>query len=205
MDDQSAFLATDGNDNTPQDSRNLAAEWSLSDFDVRHRAVFAGSYLLPDLGAGALGRGWLVSGVVSIQSGRPFTPRVSFDNSNSGNTGGGTFAYDRPNEVTGTTPPAGSTVVSYQGRSFVIAPQYTYGNTGRNALIGPGFATVDAVIARRLSLGASRALELRLEAFNLLNRTNLQLPDSFVDRPTFGQSLSAYARRQFQLAARFTF
>ena len=205
MDDQSAFLATDGNDNTPQDSRNLAAEWSLSDFDVRHRFVFAGSYVLPDFGAGALGRGWQVAGVVSVQSGRPFTPRVSFDNSNSGNTGGGTFAYDRPNEVTGTTPPAGARVVSYQGRSFVIAPQYTYGDTGRNALIGPGYAAVDAVLSRRLGLGGSRNLELRLEGFNLLNRTNLQLPDSFVDRPTFGQSLSAFPRRQFQLAARFTF
>ena len=205
MDDQSAFLATDGNDNTPQDSRNLAAEWSLSDFDVRHRAVFTGSYAVPDLGAGALGRGWQVAGVVSVQSGRPFTPRVSFDNSNSGNTGGGTFAYDRPNEVTGSTPPAGTQVVTYDGRAFAIAPQYTYGNAGRNTLIGPGYASVDAVLSRRLALGGTRNLELRLEGFNLLNRTNLQLPDSFVDRPTFGQSLSAFARRQFQLAARFTF
>ncbi len=205
MDDQSAFLATDGNDNTPQDSRNIAAEWGLSDFDVRHRLVFSGSYLLPNMGAGALGRGWQVAGVVALQSGRPFTPRVSYDNSNSGNTGGGTFAYDRPNEVTGTTPPAGATVVTYEGRSFVVAPQYTYGNAGRNILIGPGSATIDAVLSRRLALGGARNLELRFEVFNLLNRTNLHLPDSFVDRPTFGQSLSAYARRQVQLAARFTF
>ncbi len=205
MDDQSAFLATDGDDNTPQDSRNLAAEFGLSDFDVRHRLVLTGSWILPELGAGALGRGWQVSGVVSVQSGRPFTPRVSFDNSNSGNTGGGTFAYDRPNEVTGSTPPAGANVVSYDGRSFVIAPQYTYGNAGRNILIGPGYASIDGVVSRRLALGGSKALELRLEAFNLLNRTNLQLPDTFVDRPTFGQSLSAFPRRQLQLAARFTF
>ena len=95
--------------------------------------------------------------------------------------------------------------MSYQGRSFVIAPQYTYGNAGRNTLIGPGYAAVDAVLSRRIELGGSRNLELRLEGFNLLNRTNLQLPDSFVDRPTFGQSLSAFPRRQFQLAARFTF
>ncbi len=205
MDDQSAFLATDGNDNTPQDSRNLAAEWSLSDFDVRHRLVLTGSYVVPDFGLGALGRGWQVSGVLSAQSGRPYTPRVSFDNSNSGNTGGGTFAYDRPNEVTGAAPAAGVGVVTYDGRSFAIAPPYTYGNAGRNILIGPGYAAVDAVVSRRVAIGGPRALELRLEAFNLLNRTNLQLPDSFVDRPTFGQSLSAFPRRQFQLAARFSF
>ncbi|MGI8671716.1 MAG: hypothetical protein ACR2LU_03815, partial [Luteitalea sp.] len=204
MDDTSAFLATDGDDNTPQDSRNMAAEWGLSDFDVRHRLVVTASYLLPELGGGALGRGWQVSGVFSAQSGRPFTPRVSFDNSNTGNVGGGTFAYDRPNVVTGPVPD-GTRVVSYDDVTLAVAPRFTFGNAGRNSLIGPAYASVDAVVSRRLALGASRALELRLEAFNLLNRTNLQLPDSFVDRPTFGQSLSAFPRRQFQLAARFTF
>ena len=49
-----------------------------------------------------------MSGILTAQSGRPFTPRVSFDNSNTGNTGGGTFAYDRPNVVTGAVPPAGA-------------------------------------------------------------------------------------------------
>ena len=48
-------------------------------------------------------------------------------------------------------------------------------------------------------------LELRLEIFNALNRKNYQIPDSFVDRATFGQSLSAFPPRQLQLAARFTF
>ena len=42
MDDTSAFLATDGDDNTPQNSRDLAAEWGPSDFDVRHRLVAVG-------------------------------------------------------------------------------------------------------------------------------------------------------------------
>jgi len=41
--------------------------------------------------------------------------------------------------------------------------------------------------------------------FNALNRKNLQLPDSFVDHATFGQSLAAYPPRQAQLVARLTF
>jgi hypothetical protein len=61
------------------------------------------------------------------------------------------------------------------------------------------------MISRRLLLPRGRQLTLRLELFNALNRRNLQLPDSFVDRPTFGQSLAASAPRQLQLAARFTF
>jgi hypothetical protein len=203
MDDTSAFLATDGDDNTPQDSRNLAAEWGPSDYDVRQRLVLTGSIETPR-NARPLFRHWQASAVFTAQSGRPFTPRVSFDNSNTGNVGGGTFAYDRPNVFTG-TPPADAHVVTYRGQSFVIAPQYTFGNAGRDSLVGPGYATLDAMISRQLPLGGQKQLSLRLEVFNALNRKNLQLPDSFVDRVTFGQSLSAYPPRQIQLAARFTF
>ena len=47
QDDTSAFLATDGDDNTPQDSRNLAAEWGPSDYDVRQRLVAVGDLRSP--------------------------------------------------------------------------------------------------------------------------------------------------------------
>lgn len=201
MDDTSAFLATDGDDNTPQDSRNLAAEWGPSDYDVRHRLVLTGAWDTPD-SAPALWRNWHVGAVFTAQSGRPFTPRVSFDNSNTGNVGGGTFAYDRPNVVTGTPPPGAA---SYNGKYFVIAPQYTFGDAGRDSLVGPGYASLDAMVNRQLHLGARKQLSLRLEVFNALNRKNLQLPDSFVDRVTFGQSLSTYPPRQLQLAVRFAF
>jgi hypothetical protein len=203
MDDTSAFLATDGDDNTPQNSRNLAAEWGPSDFDVRHRLVLSGVYDLPrDSGWKPL-RHWQISALLTAQSGRPFTPRVSFDNSNTGNVGGGTFGYDRPLVVT--DAPAGVRAVSYGGRTLVIAPRYTYGDAGRNSLTGPSYVTVDAMAARRVALGRRHLLTLRVEGFNLLNRRNYQLPDSFVDHVTFGRSLSAYPPRQLQLAARFAF
>src|SRR4051812_13413350 len=113
MDDTSAFLATDGDDNTPQDSRNLAAEWGPSDYDVRQRLVLTGSIRTPDAGP-RIARNWEAGAVFTAQSGRPFTPRVSVDNSNTGNVGGGTFAYDRPNIITGTAP-SGAKVVTYNG------------------------------------------------------------------------------------------
>jgi hypothetical protein len=200
MDNTSAFLATDGDDNTPQDSRNLGAEWGPSDYDVRNHLALTGIVTTPDSAPLWL-RHWQASALFTAMSGRPFTPRVSFDNSNTGNVGGGTFAYDRPNVVPAGTPGA----VSYDGTSFVIAPQYTFGNAGRNSLVGPGFASLDTMISRQVRIGESRQLSLRLEVFNLLNRKNLQLPDSFVDHVTFGQSLAAYAPRQAQIVARFTF
>jgi hypothetical protein len=201
-DDTSAFLATDGDDNTPQNSRDFAAEWGPSDFDVRHRLVASATWSVPArAGAPEAFRHWQVSGILTAQSGRPFTPRVSFDNSNTGNVGGGTFAYDRPNVVSNTFP--GARI--YGDQAFVVAPEFTFGNAGRNSLTGPAYTSLDLSLSKRLALGVSRALELRFEIFNALSRANLLLPDSFVDRPTFGQSLSALPARQVQLAARLMF
>jgi hypothetical protein len=200
LDDASAFLQSDGNDNTPQDARHPKREWGLSDFDVRHRLSLAGIWMLPD--SAAWTRGWQVSAIVAVQSGRPFTPRVGFDNSNTGNVGG-SFGYDRPDEVDSASAPADA--VRYDGRAFVIAPPFTFGNAGRNILSGPAYASVDVGVARTFRFAGSRTFEARVEIYNALNRTNLGLPDGFVDRPTFGRSLSAFPARQVQLVARMVF
>jgi hypothetical protein len=200
IDDGSAFLASEGNDNTPQWSARPDLERGLSDYDVRHRLVGAVIWQVPAMGRSALGRDWQVSALVSAQTGRPFTPRVTSDNSNTGNLGG-QFGYDRPDEVPVGTP--GSVV--YRGRAFHIAEPYTFGTAGRNILIGPGSASVDLAVSKATRLGGHRRLEARAEIYNVFNRANLGLPDSFVDRPTFGESLSAGAGRMAQLALRFAF
>lgn len=197
IDDASAFLASEGNDNTPQNSARPDLERGLSDFDVRHRAVIAVIWDVPE--TRLLGRGWQVSALVTAQSGRPFTPRVASDNSNTGNVGG-QFGYDRPDEVAPGTPGA----VEYRGRWFRTAAPFTFGNAGRNILIGPGYASVDVALVRRIAFGA-RHLDLRAEIYNLLDRTNYGLPDSFIDRATFGRSLSAGPGRMAQVAVRFGF
>jgi hypothetical protein len=202
IDDASAFLQSDGNDNTPQQGSNPGAERGLSDFDVRHRLSAAAVWVLPEDARWWWARGWQASAILAVQSGRPFTPRVGFDNSNTGNVGG-SFGYDRPNEVDPESAPAGA--VRYGGRAFVIPPPYTFGSAGRNILTGPAFASVDASMARVFRAGGERRIEARVEVYNLLNRANLGLPDSFIDRPTFGQSLSAYPPRQAQLVVRFEF
>jgi hypothetical protein len=200
IDDGSAFLASEGNDNTPQWSARPDLERGLSDFDVRHRFVGAVIWQVPPMGRSAFGRDWQVSALVSAQTGRPFTPRVTSDNSNTGNLGG-QFGYDRPDEVPVGTPGA----VEYSGRAFQIAAPYTFGSAGRNILIGPGASSVDLAISKVSRLGGHRRLEARVEVYNLFNRANLGLPDSFVDRPTFGESLTAGAGRMAQLALRLTF
>ena len=172
IDDASAFLPSDGNDNTPQQGSNAAAERGLSDFDVRHRLSTAVVWVLPDRATWWWARGWQASAILAIQSGRPFTPRVGFDNSNTGNVGG-SFGYDRPNAVDPAAAPANA--VRYGGRAFVIAPPYTFGDAGRNILTGPAFASLDAALGRVFALGGERRLDARLEIYNALNRANLGL------------------------------
>ena len=85
-------------------------------------------------------------------------------------------------------------------------PAYgTFGNAGRNILEGPGYQNVNLALLKRVALRGRTSLQLRAEAFNLLNRTNFDLPDNFFGSPTFGQMLSAGAPRHIQFGVRFAF
>jgi hypothetical protein len=53
----------------------------------------------------------------------------------------------------------------------------TFGNLGRNAIFGPGYANVDFSIAKTTKLTESLSLQLRWEIFNVFNRTNFALPN----------------------------
>ena len=184
-------------------ARPRRAERGLSDFDVRHRLVARGRLGDARRATGAWARDWQVSAVFAAQSGRPFTPRVGFDNSNTA-TSAATFAYDRPNEVDRRRRRRDA--VSYDGRVFVDRAAV---HVRQRRPQQPDRARVRARStwrSRRAFRWARRAaLEARLEIYNALNRANLGLPDSFVDRPTFGQSLSASPARQAQLVVRFYF
>ncbi|HEY7412043.1 MAG TPA: TonB-dependent receptor [Vicinamibacteria bacterium] len=77
---------------------------------------------------------------------------------------------------------------------------------GRNTGVGFDFATLDLRLARRFALGATR-VEAMVEAFNLLNRSNLQLPNNTfgtgsAPRPGFGAPTAAADSRQVQFGLR---
>ena len=199
MDDASAFFTSAGDPNFPQDSANLGAEWGRSSFDVRHRVSVSFSYELP--------LDFTISGMVQMQSGRPFTvgllPEV--DNSNTGRSSLGFGANDRPN-VSGNAAAANPQPGQWFNTAAFSMPAFgTFGNAGRNILDGPGYQNVNLALLKRVPLGGRTSLQLRAEAFNLLNRTNLDLPDNFYGSPTFGQVLSAGSPRHIQFGARLMF
>ena len=199
MDDASGFFTSAGDPNFPQDSANLDAEWGRSSFDVRHRLSVSFSYELP--------LEFTISGIVQLQSGRPFTVALlpEVDNSNTGRSSLGFGANDRPN-VNGSGAAADPGPNQWFNTAAFSMPAYgTFGNAGRNILEGPGYQNVNLALIKRVSLRGRTSLQLRAEAFNLLNRTNFDLPDNFYGSPTFGQILSAGPPRHVQFGVRVTF
>jgi carboxypeptidase family protein len=216
-DDVSGLFTSTGDPNFPQDSRNPEAEFGRSNFDLRHRFSFGFTCDMP-FGTGSsrfqdhgwvsdLLANWAVTGVLTLQSGRPFTVALlpEFDNSNTGRSSLGFGFNDRPN-VTGDTSAADPGPNGWFNTAAFTVPQYgTFGNAGRNILEGPGYANFNLGVLKHVNLGASTRLQLRLEAFNLFNRTNFDLPDNFFGSPTFGQIRSAGSPRRLQLGAKFLF
>ena len=71
-----------------------------------------------------------------------------------------------------------------------MPPAGTFGNAGRNMIIGPGSSLLNAQFSRDLRMHATRVLTMQLNATNLLNTVNYGAVDTVVNSPTFGQVLS---------------
>jgi hypothetical protein len=202
-DENSAFLETGPDRNFPQDSQNLAAERGPSSFDCRHRLVLAMNVDLPR--RHALSRDTQIRTLATIQSGRPFTPVLRFDNSNTGNNGG-TTGSDRPNLVGDPSLANPRPDRWIDTSAFVVPPRYRFGDAGRNQVRGPGYASVDVSVVRRFAAPGSVTVSVEVQVFNAFNHGNFDLPQMYVDEPeTFGRIFSAGPPRQVQLAARVEF
>lgn len=217
IDNASAFFSSAGDPNFPQDSNNVRAERGRSNFDIAHRFSLSYSYELP-FGKGrawlsdrgwitALLTGWQTYGIVTLQTGRPFTVALlqEVDNSNTGRSNLGFGANDRPNvvgnaEISNRTPDRW-----FDTSAFALPPFGSFGNAGRNILDGPGFQNVNASLVKNTALTENFNLQFRVEAFNLFNHPNFNLPDNFLGSPTFGQILSAQSPRRIQLGLKLLF
>jgi Carboxypeptidase regulatory-like domain/TonB dependent receptor len=217
IDDASNFFTSAGDPNFPQNSYDLRAERALSNFDVRHRLSVSYSYDLP-FGRGrafahdngfltTLLTGWQTFGIITAQTGRPFTVALiqELDNSGTGRSSLGFGANDRPN-VTGNPNDGPRTPEQWFDTSaFSFPAPGTFGNAGRNILTGPGYHNVNASLVKNTSLAEGVSLQLRAEVFNLFNHPNLSLPDNFLGSPTFGRVTSARDPRHIQFGAKLLF
>jgi hypothetical protein len=214
IDDASNFFSSAGDPNFPQNSYNLSAERGRSNFDVRHRFSASYTYDLP-FGKGQAhwtDGGWLVSGwqtfgIITLQSGRPFTVALlsDIDNSGTGRSILGFGANDRPNVVGDPNTGGHSTSRWFNTAAFAFPPPGRFGNAGRNILEGPGYSNVNVSLVKNTALTERLNLQFRAEAFNLFNHPNFNLPDNFLGSPTFGRITSARDPRHLQFGLKLLF
>ena len=182
---------------------NLRSDWGLGTFDVRHVAVINASYALPvghgrrflrDIGGftNTLAGGWTVNSIVTLQGGFPFSPQLSYNPSNNGDTRNPVRPFVNP-AFTGPVI-LGKPTRWFDPNAF-LAPVFTpaamaaanggfYGNVGRDTLIGPGLGTWDFSVLKDTRIRESLNLQFRAEIFNLLNRANFNLPNAVVFTPS---------------------
>ncbi len=187
-----SFTEISGGPKIRMDSDNLALDKGLGAFDVRHNLALSCLWDVP-FGRGrrfggaragwmdGLFGGWSLSGILTLASGHPFTPLISFNNSRSGVAGATATTVDRPNLKPGysNNPITGKPEQWYDPNAFELPPAGFFGNLGRNTLIGPGFSNVDISLMkdwRITHLSEGFRIQLRVEFFNALNHPNFDLP-----------------------------
>jgi hypothetical protein len=199
-----------------------------SDFDVRHNWVMNLTWDIPFARgrtgvAGNLFGGWQLSGIWTMRGGQPLTVFVQTNRSRSqwNPSRGPGIGQDRPDYAPGYGPDnavLGTPERWFDPGAFALQPAGTFGNTGRGDFIGPNLRTLDLAVvksARWARLGANSRIELRLEAFNVLNRANFGTPElrafagtAPTEAPlaTFGRiTTTVTSSRQIQVGVRARF
>lgn len=149
----------------------------------------------------ALGH-WRVGVLETLQSGPPFTVITSANTTNAFPAG-----PLRPNLVGNPSLSSDERTLSrwFNAAAFENPAPFTFGNAPRSVLRGPGLATTDLTLARSVPLVAGMKLDVRAETYNLLNRTNVNIPGFTLGAADFGAISSARPARTVQLGARFSF
>jgi hypothetical protein len=219
MDNGAASLENqNGNFPAPQDFNNLGAEWATSGYDQPYNNTTSLVWGLPFgrgrlIGGGVSGPidsiigGWRLAGVNTMTSGVPvtfvYTPGATAIVSGIAQDFRGANNY-RPNVVCDPTNDSW-TIQAYFNASCVVAPtdpSQPFGNAPRNSVRGPWFWQLDASLGKEIAFGKTANVELRFEAFNLLNRTNFQAPSGNRSSGAFGTITGTYDARQLQLGVK---
>jgi len=215
--DNSSSLSEEINPIDPGISRAISA------FDVKHNFVLSYNIALPIAELTGLhnrwGKGWTLSGITRFSSGMPVTLYNNDDTSLIGsmpnginNNGVDTPDYTPGNLKLNRNPRNGTLAFNTE---LITIPDSSkpselghVGTARRRFFYGPGMENFDSSLEKKIGLGESRILLLRLEAFNVFNHAQFFGPEAVNGNPdssNFGKIINANAPRQLQLAAKFLF
>lgn len=229
IDDASGYENSYGR---PLDPYNFALNRGDSAFDARHRFVISYDYQIPGIErfwnnwlTRTVIDGWGLSGITTLQTGFPLALTDSAHRSlicsaNWAYYGcpdfpdyvgsGGVQTYDARNSiisntVTSTTALPAQPYYWYNPNVFVHSAYGVIGNEGRNNFHGPGINNTDLNLYKRFRFKEQRAIELRLESYNLFNHTQFAAPGTNINSTLFARTTSAAAARTIQLGAKIYF
>jgi hypothetical protein len=217
------------------DVEDIRLDRGRSIFDARHRFVVNGIWDLPLFANSStkiqnLLGGWQVNGILSLQSGQPFTPFIGTSFSGGGDWNGDGTNNDRPNtpsignSITSdrsswinpasgpfnipTTNPSGVPTLAEKEAFFGVPELGTTGTLGRNTYEGPGFANVDFSVFKNIKIpqiNEQSMVQVRFEFFNMFNRINFYQPTPTLNSSTFGTPTQTFDARQIQFGIKFIF
>ena len=200
IDNASDHGSTDSSE-TVLDSNNLTRQRGLSSFDIKHRFSLAFNYDLPFRqflpGPRGLLDGWQINGIISLQTGQPFTPFVNtFDPYRN-------ESFNRPNLIgdPNANVPAG---YAFNPAAFQLAAPGTFGNAGRNIVRGDGFRSIDLSLFKNIRITERFGLQMRFESVNSFNHTNFQAPVTNL-AANAGLYIAAAQPRILQLGCKLSF
>ncbi|MGA2048111.1 MAG: carboxypeptidase regulatory-like domain-containing protein [Terracidiphilus sp.] len=196
---------------------NPALSYAISSYDVKQNFVLSYEYQLPVdrfLHPNRLTSGWSLSGITRFATGFPITMINNGDNSLIGTNPNGVnnSSVDEP-EYNGAPlrlnrNPRARGNTYFNAAAFSTNALGTPGNSKRRFFSGPGAENYDMAVAKSLPLTDSKALQFRVEAFNVFNHTQFDGPASVngnIGSSTFGKAISAAPGRVLQGALKFTF
>ena len=166
-------------DNSVSNPYNPAADYGPSLFSKTHNLTANAVYALPFHGSKFVD-GWQLSGILSVTSGSPFSVATgSFDVAGTGSNS----PWQRVNLAPGCTSKSatlGTEAKWFNPACFTLPAVGQFGTLGKNSFTGPGLRNVDFSIMKDTKIpkvSETFAVQFRAECFNLLNHTNLGIPN----------------------------
>lgn len=187
----------------PFDEENLRLDRAVSNYDIPHIFTFTYIWRVPFLRDNRFLGGWTISGINTLQSGRPFTLYTGTNTPDGNNN-------NRPLDIAGTLVrnPSSATPVSFLDgvtRLLLTPAPGEYGTIGRNTERGDRFLDFNLSVSKDFRVTERVRLQVRGEVFNVFNVTNFNAVDGVMTSPNFGRAVSAFDPRRTQLAARVVF
>ena len=201
-----------------QDLFNLNDDWSVTTYNTPQYVTLSYMYEFPfgpnqpllnySGWAGALVRGWSLSGNAYWNDGTPLAPHPEFNNT------GDVLPTLNVNVVPGVSPhvPNPGPAEWFNPAAFDQPPNFTMGNASRtiSGLLGPGYNTMDVSLGKRLPIGGERVFEFSALALDVLNHANWNYPDTMIgsaSEPNVdgGRIIGSHGGRVIQLGLKFSF